>query len=136
MAEQGRRFDWVVASEVIEHVQQPVAFMETLSQLMEPNGLLCVTTLNRTLPSLFAAIWMAEYVLKLLPQGTHDWRVFLTPSELTLAAKRFGLKLDTLVGFQRNPLTRQWRIANDTSINYGAIFRRESSTEGTIQTSN
>ena len=116
------RFDVVVASEVIEHVQDPVAFVKTLSQLMQPDGLLCLTTLNRTLTSLVGAIWMAEYVLNMVPQGTHDWAMFLTPGEMAIAARQAGLKLDVLTGMQWNPITQKWRLSDDTSINYAAAF--------------
>ena len=116
------RFDVVVASEVIEHVKDPVAFISTLSQLMHPDGLLCLTTLNRTLTSLVGAIWMAEYVLNMVPQGTHNWAAFLTPGEMAIAARQAGLKLDVLTGMQWNPITQKWRLSDDTSINYAAAF--------------
>ena len=122
--QEGAAFDVVVASEVIEHVKDPAAFLRTLSQLMKPDGVLCMTTLNRTLPSLVGAIWMAEYVMGMVPRGTHEWSAFVTPGEMTAAARRAGLKLDHLTGMQWNPISNRWWFSPDTSINYAAAFSR------------
>lgn len=122
LAERGSAFDLVVASEVIEHVENPADFIKTLAQLMDPNGMLCMTTLNRTLHSLVGAIWIGEYVLGMIPPGTHEWSAFLTPEEMNLAARQAGLKLEYLTGIQLNPITNKWQLSSNTAINYAAAF--------------
>lgn len=126
---QERRFDLVIASEVIEHVKDPMEFLKTLSQLMHPGGLLCITTINRTLRSWAGAIIAAERVLRLLPHGTHDWESFITPDELSMAGKQIGLSMEHLVGFELNLLTKRWRLSSDVSINYGATFSKTTQTK-------
>ncbi len=119
---EGARFPVVTALEVIEHVADPAAFLRLLSALLEPGGLLFISTINRTLRSLAVAKIGAEYVARLLPAGTHDWRRFITPAELARAARPAGLRLAATAGMSYDLRTRAWRETADLSINYLAML--------------
>ena len=119
---EGARFPVVAALEVIEHVADPLAFMRLLGRLVEPGGLLFVSTLNRTVRSLVVAKLGAEYVLRLLPVGTHDWRRFVTPVELGRYARAAGLRVAGTSGMTFNPLTRRWSESRDLAVNYIAVL--------------
>jgi 2-polyprenyl-6-hydroxyphenyl methylase/3-demethylubiquinone-9 3-methyltransferase len=120
----GARFDAVTALEIIEHVPDQPAFMRTLAQLVEPGGMVFVSTLNRSWRSLAVAKIGAEYIARLLPAGTHDWRRFVKPEELASMARGAGLRLDAVAGMVFEPTTRGWRESRDLSINYIAAFSR------------
>ncbi|MEQ9642061.1 MAG: bifunctional 2-polyprenyl-6-hydroxyphenol methylase/3-demethylubiquinol 3-O-methyltransferase UbiG [Alphaproteobacteria bacterium] len=113
-----RRFDVVLNTEVIEHVADPAQLMADCAALVKPGGLLVVATLNRTFRSLLLGIVAAEYVLRWLPRGTHDWRRFVTPDEVRGMLENTGLSPIDLRGVTLNPLTRRWRLSGDTSVNY------------------
>ena len=121
---EGARFSVVTTLEVIEHVTDPAAFLRLLAQLLEPGGLLFVSTLNRTLRSLAVAKLGAEYVLRLLPVGTHDWRRFVTPTELGAYGKAAGLPLADISGMLFDVRSRQWRAGADLAVNYIAMLER------------
>jgi 2-polyprenyl-6-hydroxyphenyl methylase/3-demethylubiquinone-9 3-methyltransferase len=121
LADEGARFPVVTALEVIEHVADPAAFLRTLGRVMAPGGLLFVSTLNRTPRAYVAAKLGAEYVLRWLPVGTHDWRKFITPAELGAHLRGAGLRLADIAGLVPDPLRGGWRTGRDTKVNYIAM---------------
>jgi 2-polyprenyl-6-hydroxyphenyl methylase/3-demethylubiquinone-9 3-methyltransferase len=114
----GQRFPVIVALEVIEHVPDPRRFIATLADLLEPQGLLFISTLNRTARSFLMAKLGAEYVLRWLPVGTHDWRRFITPAEMGRMLRASGLRISDLAGLGFEPLTGRWKTSRDLSVNY------------------
>jgi 2-polyprenyl-6-hydroxyphenyl methylase/3-demethylubiquinone-9 3-methyltransferase len=118
----GRRFAVVTALEVIEHVADPAGFLRLLAGLLEPGGLLFVSTINRTARSMVVAKLGAEYVMRLLPVGTHDWGRFVTPGELAGHARGAGLRLSETAGMTYDVRRRDWRESRDLSINYIACI--------------
>jgi 2-polyprenyl-6-hydroxyphenyl methylase/3-demethylubiquinone-9 3-methyltransferase len=123
-AELPAAFDVVTCLELLEHVPEPASTVAACSALAGDGGLVVFSTLNRNPKSYVQAILGAEYVLKLLPRGTHDWSRFLRPSELAAFGRRAHLELVAMTGMTYNPLTRTYRLADDTSVNYLAAFRR------------
>ena len=124
LADQGGAFDAVLSLEVVEHVADRPAFLEALVRLVAPGGILVIGTLNRTMRSFVKAIIGAEYVLRWLPRGTHDWRKFVTPHELDLSLKRHGLMMVERCGVALNPISRQWKISKDDSVTYMQFHRK------------
>ena len=118
LAGEKRRYDVVLAMEVVEHVRDVKAFIATAASLVRPGGILVAATINRTLKSYALAIVGAEYVLRWLPRGTHDWEQFVTPRELRLALRAGGLKILEETGVTYNPLTGIWRRSRDLDVNY------------------
>ena len=115
---EGRRFPVVTALEVIEHVPSPPAFLLTLAALLEPGGLLFLSTLNRTRTAFLVAKLGAEYLFRLLPPGTHDWQQFLAPEELGRLLRTTGLRVADIAGMAPHPLTGQWRTTRGVAVNY------------------
>ena len=101
--------------------------MQSCAKLLKPQGLLFVATLNRTAKSLIMAKYGVEYVLRWLPIGTHDWHKFLKPSEIEIFARKSGLKLQEIQGFNYNFFKDQWSLGKDLSINYMMIFEQKKS---------
>lgn len=122
---QGATFDVVLALEIVEHVADVPFFLETVASLVKPGGLLVMSTLNRTLKSLVMAKFGAEYILRWLPVGTHNWNQFLRPSELIQPLEAHGLTLNDLSGMVFSPLKNEWQIdAKDVEVNYLACFAK------------
>lgn len=120
--EQNRQqFDAVIVSEVIEHVIDPDAFLKNCSTLLKPNGSIFITTINKTLTSLFAAILMAEYVLGIVPKRTHDWNKFLSPAEIETILNRYDFDVLKSYGMGYNFLTQSWFWTSNTAVNF-ALF--------------
>ncbi|HSI41246.1 MAG TPA: bifunctional 2-polyprenyl-6-hydroxyphenol methylase/3-demethylubiquinol 3-O-methyltransferase UbiG [Xanthobacteraceae bacterium] len=124
LADAGERFDVVLAMEVVEHVADVGLFMRRAAEMVKPGGLMCTATLNRTLKSFALAIVGAEYVLGWLPRGTHDWKRFITPDELTAALATGGLSIVDRAGVVFDPLSGDWRRASDLTVNYMVLAER------------
>ena len=124
LAASGARFDGVVCSEVLEHVAAPADFLAALGAMLRPGGHAVVTTINRSLPAFWAAILGAEYALRLVPPGTHEWAKFVKPEELARALERAGCAVELVTGFAYNPLSQRWSATRDTSVNYAVVARK------------
>jgi 2-polyprenyl-6-hydroxyphenyl methylase/3-demethylubiquinone-9 3-methyltransferase len=115
---EGLRFDVITALEVIEHVPDPAAFIRVLRDLLVPSGLMFLSTLNRTPESFAAAKLGAEYLLRWLPVGTHDWRKFITPTELAGHLRGAGLFMADSVGLTVNPKRGKWQTGHNQRVGY------------------
>jgi len=124
LAQAGETFDVVLNMEVVEHVAEPGAFLETCAALVAPGGSSIIATLNRTPKSYLLAIVGAEYVLRWLPRGTHDWGKFLRPSELAAHLRGTGLEIEVMTGVSYNPLDAHWRLSRDLDVNYMVFATR------------
>ncbi|XP_057792279.1 ubiquinone biosynthesis O-methyltransferase, mitochondrial isoform X2 [Salvia miltiorrhiza] len=118
LVEEQRKFDAVLALEVIEHVADPADFCKSLSALTESGGATLISTINRSMRAYATAIVVAEYVLRWLPAGTHDWSSFLTPEELVLILQRASISVQEMAGFVYNPLTGRWSLSDDIGVNF------------------
>jgi 2-polyprenyl-6-hydroxyphenyl methylase/3-demethylubiquinone-9 3-methyltransferase len=117
-------FDVVTCMEMLEHVPDAASVVRSCAALAKPGGLVAFSTINRNPKSYLFAIIGAEYVLSLLPRGTHDWAKFLRPAELCGLAREAGLDLVELTGLAYNPFTKVFRLDRDTGVNYLAAFRK------------
>lgn len=123
LVKENEKFDVVFALEIIEHVADVEKFISACSDLVKPNGLLFVATINRTVKSLALAKIAVEYILRWLPAGTHDWKKFLKPHEINYKASFCGLELQEMMGFSYNLLNDSWkRNAGDLDVNYLMVF--------------
>ena len=118
LADAGERFDIVLAMEVVEHVADVALFVRRCAEMVKDNGLMVVATLNRTLKSFALAIVGAEYILRWLPRGTHQWDRFVTPNELEIALEQGGLRVIDEQGVIYNILADCWQLSTDTDVNY------------------
>ena len=116
------KFDIILNMEVVEHVSSVDLFIKKCSKLIKKNGIMFVATINKNLKSYVFAILGAEYVLKWLPIGTHDWKKFLTPQDLEFIAKKNDFKFDELMGMKFNLITKEWAKSSDSSVNYISTF--------------
>ena len=117
-------FDVILNMEVIEHVSDVNMFIQNCSKLIKENGIMFVATINKNLKSYLFAILGAEYILKWLPIGTHDWNKFLTPEHLEIIARKNNFSSDEVIGIKYNLLSKKWFKSNDTSVNYISTFLR------------
>ncbi|TSE26925.1 Ubiquinone biosynthesis O-methyltransferase [Tepidimonas thermarum] len=124
-AEQAARYDVVTCMEMLEHVPDPASVVRACAALVKPGGWVFFSTLNRNPKSFLFAIVGAEYVLRLLPRGTHEYGKFIRPSELASACRQAGLALHATRGLAYNPLTRRYWLSDDTSVNYLFATRKE-----------
>ena len=115
-------FDVILNMEIVEHVEDVDFFLKSCSRLLKKNGIMFVATLNKTLKSYIFAIVGAEYILRWLPIGTHEWEKFLKPEDLISKLKNYNLNLDKIDGMQFNILTNKWKVNPDKSVNYIAKF--------------
>ncbi len=118
------KFDVILNMEIIEHVENVDFFLKSCSKLMKENGIMFVATLNKTLKSYLFAIIGAEYILKWLPIGTHEWEKFVKPEELIKITKKHGLALKDLKGVKLNLIKNIWELSADKSVNYIAKFTK------------
>ena len=116
------KFDVILNMEIIEHVEDVDFFLKSCSKLLKENGIMFVATLNKTLKSYLFAIIGAEYILKWLPIGTHEWEKFVKPDELINITKKYDLNLSDLKGVKLNLITNNWELSTDKSVNYIAKF--------------
>ena len=116
------KFDVILNMEIIEHVEDVGFFLKSSSRLLRKNGIMFVATLNKTLKSYLFAIIGAEYILKWLPIGTHDWEKFVKPEELVNISKKYNLTLNDLKGVKLNLIKNIWELSADKSVNYIAKF--------------
>lgn len=123
-AENAGRYDVVTCMEMLEHVPDPAAVVAACAELLKPGGVLCVSTLNRTATAFALGIVAAEYVLGLLPRGTHEYAKFIRPSELDRWARATGLALLDLRGLRYDPLRRRASLVDDVDINYLMAFQK------------
>ncbi len=124
LANKNQQFDVVLALEIIEHVSDIDLFIKSCSKLLKPNGLLFIATLNRTLKSLALAKIGAEYILRWLPIGTHDYKKFVKPSQIFTIATQYQLQLIELNGFSYNLIKDSWQESSDIDVNYIAILKK------------
>ncbi len=117
-----KKFDVILNMEVVEHVSNVDLFIEKCSKLIEKNGIMFVATINKNLKSYLFAILGAEYILRWLPIGTHQWDKFLTPDELEIIAVKKNFKADEVVGMKFNFLLKKWYKSLDSSVNYISTF--------------
>ena len=117
-----KKYDIILNMEIVEHVDNLNYFIKTCSNLLKKNGLMFVATLNRTLKSYIFAVVGAEYILKWLPIGTHEWNKFVRPEELSEICFKYNLKLNEESGVVFNLVINQWKTGNDKSVNYISSF--------------
>lgn len=123
-AKESGTFDLVTCMEMLEHIPDPAAAIKACAQLTKHNGFIFISTLNRTLKAYLLAVIGAEYLLKLLPKGTHDYAKFIRPSELAQWSRTFGLNLENIIGIVYNPITQVYSLSQDIHVNYIMCLRK------------
>ena len=119
-----KKYDVILNMEIVEHVDDVNLFISKSSELLKKNGLMFIATLNKTLKSYIFAIIGAEYILKWLPVGTHDWDKFVKPEDLIKICKINNLRFKKIDGVEFNLLVNQWKLSSDASVNYIAKFKK------------
>ena len=112
------RFDVITCLEMLEHVPDPNSIINTCSKLLKPGGKIFFSTINKNLKAFLFAIIGAEYILNLLPKGTHEYKKFIKPSQLQAWTSRNNLSFDSIIGMTYNPITQKYKLSQDTSVNY------------------
>jgi 2-polyprenyl-6-hydroxyphenyl methylase/3-demethylubiquinone-9 3-methyltransferase len=128
--ERPQHYDVVTCMELLEHVPNPAATVQACAELVKPGGYVFFATISRNLKSYLFAVIGAEYVLNLLPRGTHDYAKFIKPSELAQMCRRSGLSVEGITGMTYNPLTRQYALGRDADVNYILHAQRTSAVSG------
>ena len=119
-----KKFDVILNMEIVEHVEDINFFIKSCSKLLKKNGIMFVATLNKTLKSYVFGIIGAEYIMRWLPIGTHDWEKFVNPDDLIAISKKNNLTVQKLDGMKYNLIKDQWTLSNDKSVNYISIFNK------------
>ena len=118
-------FDIVTCMEMLEHVPEPSSIIKSCSKLAKPQGKVFFSTINRNPKSYFFAIVGAEYVLNLLPKGTHNYEKFIRPSEIDRWARRNNLSINSIIGMTYNPITKRYKLEKDVSVNYLTHYQKK-----------
>jgi 2-polyprenyl-6-hydroxyphenyl methylase/3-demethylubiquinone-9 3-methyltransferase len=121
---QPESFDHVTCMEMLEHVPDPGSIISACATLVKPGGMVFFSTLNRKPKAYLLAIVAAEHVLHMLPKGTHDYKTFIKPSELSQSARAVGLELQGMAGIEYNPFSKRFSLGKDIDVNYIAVFKR------------
>lgn len=125
LAATGEKFDVVLSLEIVEHVADINLFIKSACELLKPNGIIILSTLNRTAKSYALAIIGAEYIMRMLPVGTHTWSKFLRPSELCNIIEKNNIEITELMGMVMNPLSWKWHLdAKDLAVNYLVVGKK------------
>ena len=119
-----KKFDIILNMEIVEHVEDVDYFIKESAKFLKKSGVMFIATLNKTLKSYLFAIVGAEYILKWLPIGTHDWEKFVKPEYLTNICKKNSLKLKKIDGMTFNPILNKWSVTSDKSVNYISEFKK------------
>jgi 2-polyprenyl-6-hydroxyphenyl methylase/3-demethylubiquinone-9 3-methyltransferase len=122
--QQPSSFDHVTCMEMLEHVPDPGSIIAACATLVKPGGMVFFSTLNRQPKAYLMAILAAEHILRMLPKGTHDYKTFIKPSELSSSARAAGLDLQAMIGIEYNPFDKRFRLGKDIGVNYIAAFKR------------
>lgn len=122
--EQPDSFDYVTCMEMLEHVPDSDSVIKACAKLVKPGGMVFFSTLNRNPKAYLLSIVAAEYLLKMLPKGTHEYKTFIKPSELSQSARAVGLELQGMVGIEYNPFNKKFSLGKDINVNYIAAFKR------------
>jgi len=122
--QQPHTFDHVTCMEMLEHVPNPASIVQACASLVKPGGKVFFSTLNRLPKAYLLAIVAAEYILKMVPKGTHEYKTFIKPSELSQTARQAGLSLQAMTGIEYNPFSKRFKLGKDISVNYIAVFER------------
>ena len=110
--------------EMLEHVPDPASIIRSCATLVKPGGMVFFSTLNRVPKAYLLAILAAEHLLKMVPKGTHEYKTFIKPSELSQSARNAGLELQAMTGIQYNPFSKRFSLGQDIDVNYIAAFKR------------
>ena len=123
--EQPESFDFVTCMEMLEHVPDPGSIISACAKLVKPDGMVFFSTLNRKPKSFLLAIVAAEYVLHMVPKGTHEFKTFIKPHELCQTARTAGLELQGMIGIEYNPIAKRFSLGKNIDVNYIAVFKKQ-----------